>query len=52
MWCGGYVVSNLAAGLEFDFDSQFLQISFLSHNRDEDKRENEKRQNGWLPLPP
>jgi hypothetical protein len=28
MWCGGYVVSNLAAGLEFD--SQFLQISFFT----------------------
>jgi hypothetical protein len=28
MWCDGYVVSNLAAGLEFD--SQFLQISFFT----------------------
>jgi hypothetical protein len=27
-WCGGYVVSNLAASLEFD--SQFLQISFFT----------------------
>jgi hypothetical protein len=27
MWCGGYVVSNLATGLQFD--SQFLQISFF-----------------------
>jgi hypothetical protein len=36
MWCGGYIVSNLATGLEFD--SQFLQISFfVSHNRDEGK---------------
>jgi hypothetical protein len=28
MWCGGYCVSNLAAGLEFG--SQFLRISFFT----------------------
>jgi hypothetical protein len=31
MRCGGYVVSNVAADLEFD--SQFLQISFFIARR-------------------